>query len=84
MCRPSLFLIAVLVLAQAASEEFKAKEEFKEEVEPAPAVQPAPPRDGYWAPPPGEAGAARHAPRPGPGGGVTEEGENPNKIEIDR
>jgi hypothetical protein len=58
----STILLAAIVLAQAATEEFKGEAEIRRRI-PAPGA----PRDGYWAAPPGESGASRHAPRPGPG-----------------
>jgi hypothetical protein len=60
-CRRSLLALTLLVIAQATTEEFKGEAKL-------PPVPPPPaPRDGFWAPPPGESGASRHAPRPGPG-----------------
>lgn len=82
MHRWSLVLVTLLVLAQAANEELKAKEEFKGKYEEPTEVPPPEPRDGFWAAPPGESGAARHAPRPGPGGAASDEGENAKPIEI--
>ncbi|MGH7803065.1 MAG: hypothetical protein ACREQJ_01855 [Candidatus Binatia bacterium] len=76
--RRSLAWLAVLVLAQATTEE------FKEETEVRPKVQAPAPRDGYWAPPPGEAGASRHAPRPGPGDLAPADAEDDvPRIELD-
>ena len=78
-CRRTLLALALLVLAQATTEEFKGETKLP------PLPQPPAPRDGYWAAPPGESGASRHAPRPGPGdvppaGAGGEDGE---KLELD-
>jgi hypothetical protein len=92
MHRRSLVLVAVLVLAQTAGEESaeepateelegKAVEQFRGEYERPPTVNLPEPRGGVWGAPPGESGASRHAPRPGPGGALPE-GEDVNRLEI--
>ena len=73
----STILLAAIVLAQAATEEFKGEAEIRRI--PAPAA----PRDGYWAAPPGESGASRHAPRPGPGELPPAESEDVPRLELD-
>ena len=79
MDRRALVLLGSLVVAQATTEEFKGKADL-----PTPPPVGMEPRGGVWAAPPGESGASRHAPRPGPGDvPPADVAEEVNKIEID-
>ena len=78
MDRRSFVLFGALVLAQATTEEFKGKADV-----PPPRPLTAEPRGGVWAAPPGESGASRHAPRPGPGDAPSAETEDVPRIELE-